>query len=108
MLLPDSVYELMFYGQYYQEFADAVNYITVKKGAYCILDPHNYMRYVSHFHSLFSGLHMRPTLKPKGYQQLTYLDTTTPRNSRDQVALLEIPLIPKQLQQLNSLRSGLP
>ncbi|CZR54622.1 probable endoglucanase 1 precursor [Phialocephala subalpina] len=30
---------------YYQEFADAVNYITVTKGAYCILDPHNYMRY---------------------------------------------------------------
>jgi endoglucanase len=22
-----------------------VNYITVTKGAYCILDPHNYMRY---------------------------------------------------------------
>ncbi|CZT44395.1 probable endoglucanase 1 precursor [Rhynchosporium secalis] len=30
---------------YFQEFADAVNYITVTKGAYCILDPHNYMRY---------------------------------------------------------------
>ncbi|KAH8672843.1 glycoside hydrolase superfamily [Tricladium varicosporioides] len=30
---------------YYQEFASAVNYITVTKGAYCILDPHNYMRY---------------------------------------------------------------
>lgn len=30
---------------HYAEFADAVNYITVTKGAYCILDPHNYMRY---------------------------------------------------------------
>lgn len=30
---------------YYAEFAAAVNYITVTKGAYCILDPHNYMRY---------------------------------------------------------------
>ncbi|KIM98529.1 glycoside hydrolase family 5 protein [Oidiodendron maius Zn] len=30
---------------YYSEFASAVNYITVTKGAYCILDPHNYMRY---------------------------------------------------------------
>ncbi|KAL5328087.1 hypothetical protein ACEPPN_005795 [Leptodophora sp. 'Broadleaf-Isolate-01'] len=30
---------------HFQEFADAVNYITVTKGAYCILDPHNYMRY---------------------------------------------------------------
>jgi endoglucanase len=25
--------------------ADAINYITVTKGAYAILDPHNYMRY---------------------------------------------------------------
>lgn len=30
---------------HYSEFAAAVNYITVTKGAYCILDPHNYMRY---------------------------------------------------------------
>ncbi|KAL2061134.1 hypothetical protein VTL71DRAFT_7407 [Oculimacula yallundae] len=30
---------------HFQEFADAVNYITVTKGAYCILDPHSYMRY---------------------------------------------------------------
>ncbi|KAK0102767.1 hypothetical protein ONS95_006364 [Cadophora gregata] len=30
---------------HFQEFADAVNYVTVTKGAYCILDPHNYMRY---------------------------------------------------------------
>ncbi|KAH7377975.1 putative endoglucanase 1 [Cadophora sp. MPI-SDFR-AT-0126] len=26
-------------------FADAINYITETKAAYCILDPHNYMRY---------------------------------------------------------------
>lgn len=31
--------------QHFQEFANAVNYITVTKGAYCIRDPHNYMRY---------------------------------------------------------------
>ncbi|THU76619.1 endoglucanase 1 [Dendrothele bispora CBS 962.96] len=30
---------------YFSEFEDAVNYITVTKGAYAILDPHNYMRY---------------------------------------------------------------
>ncbi|RDL35283.1 (Trans)glycosidase [Venustampulla echinocandica] len=30
---------------HYDYFADAVNYITKTKGAYCILDPHNYMRY---------------------------------------------------------------
>ncbi|KAF8879134.1 endoglucanase 1 [Infundibulicybe gibba] len=30
---------------YFSEYADAVNYITVTKGAYALLDPHNYMRY---------------------------------------------------------------
>jgi endoglucanase len=31
--------------QHFDLYADAVNYITKTKGAYCILDPHNYMRY---------------------------------------------------------------
>lgn len=31
--------------KYFSEFADAVNYITNTKGAYALLDPHNYMRY---------------------------------------------------------------
>ncbi|KAK7052626.1 glycoside hydrolase family 5 protein [Favolaschia claudopus] len=30
---------------YFSEFEDAINYITVTKGAYALLDPHNYMRY---------------------------------------------------------------
>ncbi|KAG7093022.1 hypothetical protein E1B28_009318 [Marasmius oreades] len=30
---------------YFSEFADAINHITVTKGAYALLDPHNYMRY---------------------------------------------------------------
>lgn len=30
---------------HYGFFADAINYITVTKGVYAILDPHNYMRY---------------------------------------------------------------
>jgi len=30
---------------HYGFYADAINYITVTKGAYAILDPHNYMRY---------------------------------------------------------------
>ncbi|TFK32448.1 endoglucanase 1 [Crucibulum laeve] len=30
---------------YFSEFADAINHITIKKGAYALLDPHNYMRY---------------------------------------------------------------
>lgn len=31
--------------QYFTEYADAIDYITNKKGAYALLDPHNYMRY---------------------------------------------------------------
>ncbi|KAJ7143824.1 endoglucanase 1 [Mycena epipterygia] len=30
---------------YFEEYADAVNYITLVKGAYALIDPHNYMRY---------------------------------------------------------------
>ncbi|KAH7124172.1 glycoside hydrolase superfamily [Dendryphion nanum] len=40
---------------YYGHFADAVNYITVTKGAYCILDPHNYMRYNNPSQQPYSG-----------------------------------------------------
>jgi endoglucanase len=31
--------------QHFSLYEDAINYITVTKGAYAILDPHNYMRY---------------------------------------------------------------
>jgi endoglucanase len=31
--------------KHFSHFADAINYITTTKGAYAILDPHNYMRY---------------------------------------------------------------
>jgi endoglucanase len=30
---------------YFAEYADAINYITLTKGAYALIDPHNYMRY---------------------------------------------------------------
>ncbi|KZT35506.1 endoglucanase 1 [Sistotremastrum suecicum HHB10207 ss-3] len=30
---------------YFSEYADAVNYVTNVKGAYALIDPHNYMRY---------------------------------------------------------------
>jgi len=30
---------------YFSEYADAINHITVTKGAYALIDPHNYMRY---------------------------------------------------------------
>ncbi|KAG6811231.1 hypothetical protein H0H92_008448 [Tricholoma furcatifolium] len=30
---------------YFSEYADAINYITLTKGAYALIDPHNYMRY---------------------------------------------------------------
>ncbi|CAE6430136.1 unnamed protein product [Rhizoctonia solani] len=31
--------------QYFNHFKEAIDYITITKGAYAILDPHNYMRY---------------------------------------------------------------
>lgn len=40
---------------YFNVFADAVNYITLKKGAYAMLDPHNYMRYNDPSQQPFSG-----------------------------------------------------
>ncbi|KAK7052582.1 endoglucanase 1 [Favolaschia claudopus] len=40
---------------YFAEFADAINHITVKKGAYALLDPHNYMRYNDPSMQPFSG-----------------------------------------------------
>ncbi|KAL9709411.1 hypothetical protein Ac2012v2_007147 [Leucoagaricus gongylophorus] len=40
---------------YFSEFSDAVNYITLNKGAYALLDPHNYMRYGDPSSQPFSG-----------------------------------------------------
>ncbi|KAJ7763175.1 endoglucanase 1 [Mycena maculata] len=40
---------------YFQEYADAVNYITLTKGAYALIDPHNYMRYNDPSNQPFSG-----------------------------------------------------
>ncbi|KAG6804854.1 hypothetical protein H0H93_006523, partial [Arthromyces matolae] len=31
--------------KYFAEYADAINHITLTKGAYALIDPHNYMRY---------------------------------------------------------------
>lgn len=31
--------------QYFNYYADAINHITKTKGAYALIDPHNYMRY---------------------------------------------------------------
>jgi len=40
---------------YFNEYADAINYITYKKGAYALIDPHNYMRYNDPSSQPFSG-----------------------------------------------------
>ncbi|KAH0582397.1 hypothetical protein H2248_010341 [Termitomyces sp. 'cryptogamus'] len=40
---------------YFAEYADAINYITLAKGAYALLDPHNYMRYNDPSQQPFSG-----------------------------------------------------
>jgi len=39
---------------YYTEFEMAINYITDVQGAYAILDPHNYMRWVALCYWAFS------------------------------------------------------
>ncbi|KAJ8092754.1 hypothetical protein PM082_007083 [Marasmius tenuissimus] len=44
-----------FINKYFDEYADAINYITVEKGAYALLDPHNYMRYNDPSAQPFSG-----------------------------------------------------
>ena len=33
------------HSQYFSEYADSINHITLTKGAYALIDPHNYMRY---------------------------------------------------------------
>ncbi|KAH8890052.1 cellulase-domain-containing protein [Thozetella sp. PMI_491] len=40
---------------HFGHYKDAIDYITVKKGAYAILDPHNYMRYNNPSSQPFSG-----------------------------------------------------
>ncbi|KAF8814249.1 endoglucanase 1 [Phlegmacium glaucopus] len=40
---------------YFAEYADAINYITETKGAYALIDPHNYMRYNDPSQQPFSG-----------------------------------------------------
>lgn len=41
--------------QHFSHFKDAIDYITVKKSAYAILDPHNYMRYNDPSSQPFTG-----------------------------------------------------
>ncbi|KAF7304424.1 Endoglucanase 1 [Mycena chlorophos] len=41
--------------QYFSEYAAAINHITVTKGAYALIDPHNYMRYNDPSNQPFSG-----------------------------------------------------
>lgn len=50
---------------YFSEFEAAVNYITVTKGAYCILDPHNYMRYNNPSQQPTTGSVIGNTTDPK-------------------------------------------
>ena len=46
-------------------FADAINYITTTKGAYAILDPHNYMRYNDPSQQPLTGSIIGDTSDPK-------------------------------------------
>ncbi|KAJ7606647.1 endoglucanase 1 [Roridomyces roridus] len=50
---------------YFSEFADAINHITLTKGAYALIDPHNYMRYNDPSSQPFSGSIIGDTTDPK-------------------------------------------
>jgi endoglucanase len=50
---------------HFAEFEDAINYITVTKGAYAILDPHNYMRYNDPSQQPMTGSIIGDTSDPK-------------------------------------------
>ncbi|PPR05071.1 hypothetical protein CVT24_010258 [Panaeolus cyanescens] len=49
---------------YFSEFQDAVNHITITKGAYALLDPHNYMRYNDPSQQPFTGSVIGDTTDP--------------------------------------------
>ncbi|KAJ7202139.1 endoglucanase 1 [Mycena pura] len=49
---------------YFDEYADAVNYITLQKEAYALIDPHNYMRYNDPSSQPFSGSVIGNTTDP--------------------------------------------
>jgi endoglucanase len=50
---------------YFSEYEDAINYITVTKGAYALIDPHNYMRYNDPSDQPNSGSVIGNTTDPK-------------------------------------------
>jgi len=49
---------------YFSEYEDAINYITITKGAYALIDPHNYMRYNDPSDQPFSGSVIGNTTDP--------------------------------------------
>ncbi|KAF9041575.1 endoglucanase 1 [Panaeolus papilionaceus] len=49
---------------YFSEFQDAVNHITITKGVYALLDPHNYMRYNDPSQQPFTGSVIGNTTDP--------------------------------------------
>lgn len=56
--------------QYFSEYKDAVDYITVTKGAYALIDPHNYMVSPTLFKSsAFPECYHRDT--SKGFSNIT-------------------------------------
>ncbi|KAI1815028.1 glycoside hydrolase family 5 protein [Poronia punctata] len=55
MCPPETGLGATFDEEHYGHFKDAVDYVTVTKGAYAILDPHNYMRYNDPSQQPYSG-----------------------------------------------------
>jgi len=54
---------------YFSEYADAINYITKTKGAYALLDPHNYYRYNDPSQQPGTGSVIGDTSDPKAATQ---------------------------------------
>lgn len=50
---------------YFAEYKDAIDYITITKGAYAIFDPHNYMRYNDPSQQPLTGSVIGNTTDPK-------------------------------------------
>ncbi|RDB15906.1 Endoglucanase 1 [Hypsizygus marmoreus] len=49
---------------YFSEYADAINHITIAKGVYALIDPHNYMRYNDPSMQPFTGSVIGDTSDP--------------------------------------------
>jgi len=67
---------------YFSEYEAAINYITVTKGAYALIDPHNYMRYNDPSDQPDSGSIIGDTTDPKAATTAQFQEFWTELASR--------------------------